>query len=242
MLYGRSRRIIEGFFNKVVIMAKYKIPDAFISAYQILSKISIETVSILSKELEQIRIGANPDEILETLVKSNKIELPKSELEPVIEAIFSSYGLINREGQHNIQNVINDLVESFCETPSNENNHLNLKSNLQQLLKVGSRLDLTHKTFQLLSDYDKIYINSRIISDVRIIFNDDLKNSNQEAAIVHQLKMEYHERGEVKNMFFALDINDLEDIKEHINRAIEKEKLIRDNTYKNLSFISLKNN
>ena len=221
-------------------MARYNIPEDFISAYEILSKISIENISILNKELEQVRVGANPDEIVETLIKRNKIHLPKNELQAVVQAIFSSYGLINGESQRNIENIITDLVDSFLETKDGKSNYLNLKSNLQQLVRIGSRLHLTHKAFQLLSDYDKIYVDSRIISDVRIIFNDDLKNSNQEAAIVHQLKIEHHERGEIKSTFFALDINDLEKLKEYINRAIEKEKLLRDNTYKNLSFISLK--
>lgn len=221
-------------------MAKYKIPADFILAYEILSKFNKETVSILNKELEQVRIGANPDEIVETFVEKKIIDLPKSELQLVISAIFSSYGLIDRDGNNSIENVINDLVTSFLETKDGSSSYLNLKFNLQQLIRKNSRLDLTHKTFQLLSDYDKIYISNRIISDIRIIFDDNLKKNNQEAVIIHQLKIEYHEKGEVKNSFFALDINDLEKLKEHIDRAIEKEKSIKGIMSNNLSFISLK--
>lgn len=221
-------------------MAKYRIPEDYISAFEMLSNYNTETVSILARELEEVRIGANPDEIVENLINKEKVNLPESELRVIIGAIFSSYGLIDREGSITIENMISDLVESFLEIKNDANSYVNLKPNLDQLIRKNSRLDLTYKTFQLISDYDKIYINSKIISDIRIVFNDNLKNNNQEAVIIHQFKIEYHERGEVKNSFFALDINDLKKLKEHINRAIEKEKLIKDNIYGNLSFISLK--
>lgn len=222
-------------------MAKYRIPENFIAAYDLINELSDDAVSILSKELEKVKVGANTDEISSLLKEPLKKDLPISELQVIVEAVFSIYSLINRDKQNNLDDILGDLVESFIETKEgNDYNSEKLKINLHKLIKRGSHLDLTHKTFDLLSEYDKIYIDSRVISDIRIIFGNDIKETEQEAAIVHQLRIEYHEKGDIKNLFFALDSNDLENLKINIERAQEKDQLIRNKTYKNMSFILLK--
>lgn len=223
-------------------MAKYRIPTNLTSAYDSISLLDAETISLLVEELEMIRVGATTDELIETLINKQIISIPDIDLKSVIEAVFSIYGLINRENEENIESIISNLVESFIENKEDKEkfDKNKLESNLLQLIRKDSRLELTHKTFDLLSEYDKIYTESRIITDIRLIFNDDLRKSEQAAIVIHQLKVVYHESGDVKNLFFALDSNDLEELKKHIERAIEKEKFIKNDTYKNMSFISLK--
>lgn len=76
----------------------------------------------------------------------------------------------------------------------------------------------------LLSEYDRIFINSRILTDIRPVFGVDVKEPPECGMVVHSLSINCRESrsDNYKDYFFALDSQDLSVLKEAIERAEAK--------------------
>ena len=84
------------------------------------------------------------------------------------------------------------------------------------------------------------FLESRVISDIRIVYENELSEKEQCALVIHNLKIRFFSKNNSFDEFFvALNLSDLEKLKETIERAIQKDKLIRDNNHE-LTFISIK--
>ena len=97
----------------------------------------------------------------------------------------------------------------------------------------------TFKAREVIRENLNNFYESRIISDIRIVYDDsgNLDDKDQVAVIVHNLRIKYSSkpvpRGEI---FISLNLEDLHQLKDVVDRAIEKDKLIRTNSH-SLTFI-----
>ncbi|MHC9292037.1 hypothetical protein ACRCUN_06190 [Mycobacterium sp. LTG2003] len=82
------------------------------------------------------------------------------------------------------------------------------------------------KALTLRNEYERIVTDTRILSDIRPVFDDDEENPGIRAAIVnHTLRFTYTAGdGERHESHFALDVHDLEKLKAQIERALKKDK------------------
>ena len=110
---------------------------------------------------------------------------------------------------------------------------------MKELLSIKA-IAATNKAVDLRGEYDKIYVDSRIMTDIRPSFYEDIKKGFEIGAIVHNLRIEYHHGNKPHGqIFLALDNNDLAALKGQIIRAEEKEMSLRTNL-KTISFIEVK--
>lgn len=219
-------------------MAKYRIPEPFIPGFELIAKLKDKQVSAIKSALIGTPIGSGPEQTAKSL--EGKAELKASEIRSILSTVFSLISLNIREEVAK-EEFINDIVTSYDEINPElkETNRKKLIDHLQILLEADGQVKHTIKAATLLRENEKIYIESRVLSDIRIVFEENIKKPKQCAVIIHQLKIAYHESGEPKELFVALDNEDLKQLKETADRAIEKDKLIRNNTYTEISFIDL---
>lgn len=224
-------------------MAKYNIPPPFKIGFTHLSKFSKEHLDIILNILKEVEFGISPDKIIEQILTYNIEE--KEKIVEVVKAILSLVALKNDENVK-VSELVNDLTTDFKEDNPDisEDRVNNLSINLHEILNINSKINHTLKAFDLLAENEKIFLESRILSDIRIVFDDDLsKEINAHGTIVlHQLKISYRENQESKSIFFALDINDLNNLKEQVERAIQKHRIIENKTFSNLPFIKTEKN
>jgi len=90
----------------------------------------------------------------------------------------------------------------------------------------------------LLSNDSAIYSESKVVTDIRIIFNDDLEEKDRNAMIVHGLNIEYYSANDIKNFHVSLTTTDLKDLKDVIERAISKENIINKDYSTDFKFIT----
>lgn len=111
-----------------------------------------------------------------------------------------------------------------------------------RLIKLFSQyknLNITSKAIKLLYENERLFQECRIISDVRLVFNDEIENSNRWAVIIHNLKVDYISNSTKKEIFFSLDSNDLKILRKHIDRAIAKEGEILKSHQEQINFIDI---
>jgi hypothetical protein len=88
---------------------------------------------------------------------------------------------------------------------------------LTRLLGLGS-LELSSKVEQLKTDYRSIFCDAKILTDLRPVFADP-GAAPVGVAITYTLKIAYHEDGDHKELYFALDAEDLHKLRKVIDRA-----------------------
>ena len=218
-------------------MAKYKIPEQFISGFKELSSLKKNLTYKISDILKKLDIGDGPETLAKKL--SDIKDLSKLDLSLISFTIFSLISLAQKE---NIEHLVNNLTQAYSlkNKEAKKDKITNLKNNLITILNSIDKINLTFKAIELQSEYDKIFTDCRVISDIRLIFLDKLDESPKQALVIHNLKMEYQQDEKIKESFFALDLDDLMKLKEQIERAIEKEKIIKGKINQEINFIEIK--
>lgn len=220
-------------------MVSIQIPTPFLPGFQSLVNITAEQAHEIAMFLQEIQVGTGNN----NFEKQFNERFPKLAESRVASTIFSIGGFRETElNEKSVKEIAVLLSEAF-ERQSRSALEANLKEHLQQNLEIilnsAAKLALTYKVFGLLSENNRVFRQSRIVTDLRFIFNSELENKERKAVLIHNLRFNVTENEERKDYYFSLDSNDLQKLKEQINRAIEKEQLIKEQYGDAISIINV---
>jgi hypothetical protein len=107
-----------------------------------------------------------------------------------------------------------------------QQNAAEFKSRLAQFLNLGSLNVVATKAQELQSDVERAFCDARILTDLRPVFGNEISGGPTAMIIVHTLKLRYHEgaKGELKEMYFGIDSDDIAKLKQVLERAEIKAK------------------
>ena len=97
------------------------------------------------------------------------------------------------------------------------------------LAALGSRaVQVSSKALSVMTDNERMFCRARVLSDLRPVFaDDDLEPSA--AVVVHSLRISFHEHSDsesTSDVFIALDVDQLRDLRRVVDRAIAKHEKI----------------
>lgn len=216
----------------------YQIPKSFLPGFEAISRLNHEEVILLAEALEQLPVGFGFQEFKAEIREKEGI----SETALIAANSIFSFGGLLLKNKDPLEQLAEDLSDAFQQEQKDDfkpEQIEQLKQNLIILFNKAENIEKTFKAYQLLSENAHNYQDSRVITDVRMIFDEDIQTTNQTGLIIHQLKLEYLENNQVKSFFISLDNDDLLKLKEELNRATEKEDSIGKNN-PNINFIKLR--
>ena len=219
-------------------MSDFRIPDRFLPGFEILANMEDKEFEKIIRFYKEIPKGIGSNTFEASL--SESIGIP--DVEDLSLTLYSLGGVLTKDNKHYKQ-IIDDLTNSL-----KEKSKISLTSNMLESFKVrlielfenGENLKITFKASCLISEYGTLFRDANIYTDIRLIFGDDLDSKDRDAVIVHQLKMETRKNGKQKDIFVALDSDDLLVLKEKVDRAIEKEKHIKVSYGNTINYIDVK--
>jgi hypothetical protein len=164
-------------------------------------------------------------------IKEKEIEnLTKDDLLNILDAIVSLYPL-QTYSSLTIEDLASSLGEAVAELEDfpnvTEEQKKIFEARITTLLSINGALDVASKVGELLLEYDHLFLSSRIITDIRPVFDSDLNKIPAGALIVHTLKLEYKQGNEEKDFYIALDTNDVKKLREQLDRAEQKAESIK---------------
>lgn len=164
-------------------------------------------------------------------IKQKGIEdLTEDDLLNILEAIVSLYPLQNYSSL-TIEDLASSLGEAVAELedfPNITEEQKNIfEARITTLLSINGALDVASKVGELLLEYEHLFLSSRIITDIRPVFDSDLNKIPAGALIVHTLKVEYKQGNEEKDFYISLDTNDVKKLREQLDRAEQKAESIK---------------
>jgi len=171
---------------------------------------------------------SDPEEMAEQIAK-NVPSIPIARLTPVIETLYTLYHIRELSGVKHAR-FIDDLMDGVRTSPHlrlAQRDLSKLRSVLERLMSIET-LHIVAKAARLQRDGERLYCESKILSDVRPVFTADPTDPPVGAVLTHTLKIGYHEGSQHKEFHLILDSEDLTALSEVIIRAQEKDKTLRD--------------
>jgi hypothetical protein len=219
-------------------MPQINIPENVFPGFVEIAKLSKEQSKKFSSYLSNMPIGINFNKVFDEINDYLFSQLNVKSSRNIVQALISFGKLL--ESDYIREDLANELTNSFKESSPikiNEEEVESLKSNLSLIFKNSHRLKLTLKAVKLAYENENIFTESKIISDVRLIFNEDLKDKNRNAIILHRLHLVFKRNKKNEDLFITLDLHDLRELKEDIERAITKEEIIKEDYQLDLKFV-----
>jgi len=154
------------------------------------------------------------------------------EIFEVIILLFRLYhNLLEDQTIKDIDDFISQLVNSFIEQNESEkyedtdNEIQSMKQFFKELLTIDTPFFYFEKAIKLLFERSKLVESTRIITDIRPVFKEQDIESPDYSLITHNLRIFYiKDLNNKKKAFFALDHQDLIQLRSQIERALEKEE------------------
>jgi hypothetical protein len=186
-------------------MARFNISEEYKDGFVFYIDLSDELKSKLVDAIKNSPIGMRPSSLTAHLLPQLNIE--KWKLEEIIYMVFL---ILRSKEQSDLTDelFLNDVMDLLKEQKINSSSKT--KDDLKKLLSLKSPIDYSRKINGLFFDRQNVLVNSRIITDVRPVFNLDQVDDFKSTLVIHNLKIEYHENDEHKYAYFAIDKEELQ--------------------------------
>jgi hypothetical protein len=122
--------------------------------------------------------------------------------------------------------VANVLTENVGSAVEKDGGSKEVLSRRLVALLTARDLVAVGKAADIITEYDQVLNLARIISDIRPVFGNNASDDPMGAVIVHTLKIDYFHDNRVNTISFALDADDLADLKRVVDRAQEKQRTL----------------
>lgn len=220
-------------------MGKYSIPINIRDGFHKIASLSPLEASIISNSLSSAKVGGTYRKIFEENKESLSF-IPEEDFKRLLTAILSLTKIFI-ESKDTIDVFSKVFADSYLDVTNDKELAKSLNENLNIILPAINTIKVTQKARELQVENKNNFSEARIISDIRMVFDDDdMDKKHQYAVIVHHLKFIYFSsENKNKEFYISLDISDLKELQDIVNRAIKKEASIKSKNH-DLEFIDLK--
>jgi hypothetical protein len=197
-----------------IIMAALSIPKEHKAGIALIAKLSDASTDALAKALERSP-SATP----------NIDGVSEADAERMVDAVkFLTY--IRSFFDVPMEQFLDDIYESVREDDELRNfatgNEKTLHNHFEKLLGVRS-LVIATKAMALRREHEHTFCEARIFTDARPIYAESVNEVPAAVVITHMLKLAYHDSTpEVKEIYIALDSDELIELKQAVERAETK--------------------
>ena len=210
-------------------MSEITIPEHAYPAIQKLAHLSAEEFDSFLNALARAKPAATPS-LFEQHVAEHAPQINSSTIKMIVSELFSmNYAFEDLDSSasemaHSIAEAA--FEEQSEEFPINEADREILKDRLTKLFVLKASLGLTSKAVGLLTDAQHLFYTARILTDVRPIFNEE-GDAVEATVILHNLVLHYGENGDHKDFVVTLDTNDIEVLRDVLDRADRKAEALK---------------
>jgi hypothetical protein len=223
-------------------MANLEIPKDYYSAVTEIINLNDTQRSSLLEVFQSLPLSLDQGKLIaDSLVDFEGIGIQDGE--KIFSFVASLYSLLQdvNEGVLSEQ-LIQDIIDAINLEPSlpslEDQDAQNFFGFLVNLLTSSKSLYIAAKAVRIITEHEHLFLESRILTDVRFIFN-EVENEPSESVIIHNLKLTYRKNDEKKDLFVALDNSDLAKLSQQIARAIQKTEAI-ENVLEKAEILNLK--
>lgn len=156
---------------------------------------------------------------------TDKIDLKKEKISDLVNIYLS---MINSKNA--FDGTLDEFIKMLLQSLSNHSNfkvilNENLNIDFKNLLESSAIIYSKSKVIDIMTENAITFLDAKIHQDLRTVFDEN--NEILGSAIVHNLKIIIRENDNVKNIFVALDENDLDKLLVEIKKSQEHSKILK---------------
>ncbi len=217
-----------------------RVPESELANLKVLAYAPTRTLEAIDDALKKTSPMLDVDALATSVAESTG--LPASDVRPLVFTLCR-LASIQRKLELSTKDFVGALTASLRETQSDRwsvedsDNWAGREENIARLLGPGSAVTQAAKAAELLFEQQLVFLGSRVVTDLRPVFDEP---GEQVLAFVvfHTLAITYYEAGDTRTIHIAMDADDVRRLREHLERAARKEKVIKqDLAGANLVFI-----
>lgn len=202
------------------------IPQPYIQGFEKIAKLDDSFFTAIEEGFKLTALVSSLSMLANKIAEVKKID------EDDIEDIFTSIGSLIpflkdsslvAELSEDIATVLTTTLKGKTKKPKGV-----IKQRLSFLLN-SQHIYYAAKASDLITESENVYIRARLVTDIRPVFDKDLKENVIAGMVIHHLHIHYQskEEGPHNDIYISLDSNDIKSLKEHLIRAEDKEKALK---------------
>lgn len=201
--------------------ASRKMPSTFRDGFKQLLLLSDAQFQELERAIHEAYPAMSPGAFNEELLK-HAPSIPSADLKQIVAAVGSIL-ISAAKRQIDQQQLADSLQEGWREENlfSGEDDK-QLRQRIDRLLVKQSSFETSVKASDILTQHQFVFLNCRCFTDIRPVFGDVTKEPSG-AVLVHHLKLSYADGDDDREIYLALDTDDLKNLQECLKRAQDKE-------------------
>ncbi|PKA06386.1 hypothetical protein [Leptospira harrisiae] len=206
-----------------------RIPQSRLPLFQKFLAEPPELVENFITFLENFSGNASLDEFLESLDK----KIPNFD---EYVTVFIETSIASRRLSIDSNEFAEGLVKSTKESSKTEQ-PLDFDLAFRNFIRILNSKGIISlsKQGELTEEFPRVFSDSRIVTDVRPVFSENLDESGiLSYLVVHTLKLNYYENGNLSSSYIKIDLGDLNNLKEQIDRAIAKQAYLSEHLKLNI--------
>ncbi len=205
-----------------------RIPAPYRSGFAKIKKLSPTDAEMLRAALEKSPTTGGLKGMT-SAVAEQAPSLKKEDVEDIVRTLYSLY-VFRADDDTPLPGFVSELISAIRATGDksltvSEEEENEFSDKLTKLLGIHTAI-VASKAEQLKSDYAKTFLSAKILTDIRPVF-DKPEERPMVVAITHTLKIEYHEQGEHREFYVALDSDGLQQMRKVLQRAEAKASSLR---------------
>lgn len=203
-----------------------KVPERHVAAFEALLSMQEDDFGRTLSVLEAAQPTDAPDKLAESIHRATALSV--SDVRSLLEAIMELAAL----KQRSLSSSGHMAARVAASSQFTDGDHRNKEfmERTRQLLRSGA-VRLHSKVSSIGSEYERLFVNCQILTDLRPIFDDQIAESPEpEAALLrHTLSLHYvGSDGKHDNFYVVLDEGDLIVLNQVIDRALSKAESLRE--------------
>jgi hypothetical protein len=206
-------------------MAALTIPKEFQPAIADIVTFDDSAFAGLLEAIKAAKLSFTNDDLLSN-VTANIASIESDRVEAIIE-VLTTLHFIRSGARVSLNQFVDDVLEGAAETDLAEviaKSHDKAGQRLIALLSEKA-IGFAAKAREKQRDFERSYCTAEMLTDIRPIFGNG-DGSPIAAVLTHTLKISYHQREKLNDLFITLNSDDLEELDDIIQQArIESEQL-----------------
>lgn len=204
-----------------------RIPEPYSKGLAKIKNLPFETIAALVAALEKSVPTSSIEKLSEIVQKS--AEVTPEEATSMVSSLRSLY-VFKAMAEAGVPEVVTKLVSAMQTTGGtlalSDLEKTGFADKLTRLLSMAA-FERNAKVEQLKTDRQILFHDAKILTDLRPVF-DQPGERPVGAIIINTLKVVIHEAGAHKELYFALDSEDLSALKRVTERAMDKTNSLKD--------------
>ena len=201
------------------------IPDRYKDGFKKMASLEKEVFANIEEGLSYTSLTLTISSLAEKVAKLKNLDT--SEVKEIFLSAGSLIPFLDKKIE--VKEIVKDIAVLALENKIVDPENIEtLKLRLTTLLN-NEQVYYASKSSVVLTEHGNVFIQARVLTDIRPIFSINVQETPKAGMIIHNLHIHYQgdQEGDHKDLFLALDSKDIKSLKDSLIRAEQKESALQ---------------